>query len=235
MKRPEKPDMPQFWRTEVDYQSYLVYLSKKKELPQSSPPQEGFSWGVIDIFKISGAFVLLLLLYLVGCFVPLSLISSLIAWLVGAEARGEFRDAIWITLYVIIPVGLVWKARRGSKQERQIKKELENFELNNQELIVACEKWRAIEKAYTEDKAKWEEHQRQKELRAARKKKNYWVKMDGLKSEKEFASLLRKNGFNAKATKASGDEGIDIVGKTLDGEPLVVQCKAWKAPVPAPT
>jgi restriction endonuclease Mrr len=95
------------------------------------------------------------------------------------------------------------------------------------------EKYQNDHENYLSAQRDWEHFETRKQKALARKEKDYWLKMDGLKFEKEFASLLRRNGFSAKATKPSGDEGIDIVG-TLEGEPLVVQCKAWKNPVGAP-
>lgn len=53
---------------------------------------------------------------------------------------------------------------------------------------------------------------------------------DGHDYEHFVAGLLRKNGWTARVTKASGDQGCDIVGQ--HGSLLVVfQCKLYSGPV----
>ncbi|WP_324732452.1 restriction endonuclease [Pseudomonas paeninsulae] len=44
------------------------------------------------------------------------------------------------------------------------------------------------------------------------------------------AKILRDNGWNARVTKASGDQGIDIIA-TLGGIKAVLQCKKYSKPV----
>ncbi len=48
--------------------------------------------------------------------------------------------------------------------------------------------------------------------------------------EEYCAELLRQGGWDAKATKASGDQGIDIEG-TIDNISVVFQCKKFSQPV----
>jgi len=70
-----------------------------------------------------------------------------------------------------------------------------------------------------------------------------WHKMTGVEFENFIINHLRQQGFSAQATKASGDEGIDILavwqGNTSDGESLIsnlahgrkylIQCKRYDA------
>jgi len=44
------------------------------------------------------------------------------------------------------------------------------------------------------------------------------------------ADLLRKSGWNARATKASGDQGVDVIADR-DGVRVVLQCKRYTSPV----
>ena len=56
-----------------------------------------------------------------------------------------------------------------------------------------------------------------------------WCEMDGLVFEREFAKLLRNHGWSVRATKGSGDGGIDIEGTDSTGVHVAIQCKWWKS------
>ncbi|MEH3145864.1 MAG: restriction endonuclease [Methylobacterium frigidaeris] len=53
---------------------------------------------------------------------------------------------------------------------------------------------------------------------------------DGIAYERYCAALLERAGWHARATRASGDQGADVVAE-LDGLRLVVQCKRYARPV----
>ncbi|GJD49240.1 hypothetical protein OPKNFCMD_1970 [Methylobacterium crusticola] len=53
---------------------------------------------------------------------------------------------------------------------------------------------------------------------------------DGLAYERFCAALLERAGWNARTTRAAGDQGADIVAER-DGVRLVVQCKRYAKPV----
>lgn len=73
---------------------------------------------------------------------------------------------------------------------------------------------------------------RQKEAQLARMRtKNYWFSMDGHRFEKEMGKLYEKLGYCVTVTPESGDGGIDLLLKK-DGITSIVQCKAYKQPVP---
>jgi hypothetical protein len=63
-----------------------------------------------------------------------------------------------------------------------------------------------------------------------RSRRDWWLRLSGLKFEIELARLLRALGWEATPTRASGDGGIDIVGQR-DGVKFIVQCKNHKSPV----
>ena len=48
--------------------------------------------------------------------------------------------------------------------------------------------------------------------------------------EQAVADLLRRDGWDARHTKASGDQGADVLASRA-GRRLVVQCKLWSQPV----
>jgi restriction endonuclease Mrr len=62
----------------------------------------------------------------------------------------------------------------------------------------------------------------------AQQRLEYWDELDGHDFEREFADLLRRNGWVANETRKSGDAGIDIEAKDLEGLSVVIECKRWK-------
>ena len=73
-----------------------------------------------------------------------------------------------------------------------------------------------------------------KEFEERRKQHEYWTSLDPYIFEKEIAWLFEKQGYIAKTTKGSGDEGIDIHLKKVSGtndKKGIVQCKRHKAKI----
>ncbi|MBN2182729.1 MAG: restriction endonuclease [Sedimentisphaerales bacterium] len=58
----------------------------------------------------------------------------------------------------------------------------------------------------------------------------YWKSLRGIKLEKAIAELYNKIGYSVQMTKASGDEGIDLILSKKD-ETIVVQCKGHEKPI----
>lgn len=58
-----------------------------------------------------------------------------------------------------------------------------------------------------------------------------FVPMTGIEYEELCAEILRKRGFQVTLTKASGDQGIDIIA-WRDGIKYGIQCKYYKGSVP---
>lgn len=54
--------------------------------------------------------------------------------------------------------------------------------------------------------------------------------MDGDQFERYCSLTLNKYGWNAKVTKASGDQGIDVIAE-MNGMTVVFQCKRYSQPV----
>lgn len=60
---------------------------------------------------------------------------------------------------------------------------------------------------------------------------------NGLDFERQVHALLKKMGFEAEVTRASGDGGIDIIAHSRDhitGGKYIIQCKDWSKPVGEP-
>ncbi|MBI5492764.1 MAG: restriction endonuclease [Deltaproteobacteria bacterium] len=60
---------------------------------------------------------------------------------------------------------------------------------------------------------------------------------NGLDFERQVHALLKKMGFEAEVTKASGDGGVDIIAQSKDhiiSGRYVIQCKDWSKPVGEP-
>lgn len=54
--------------------------------------------------------------------------------------------------------------------------------------------------------------------------------MDGITYEHHCANILAANGWTTTVTKATGDQGVDVIARRGDIK-LVVQCKRYSAPV----
>ncbi len=63
-----------------------------------------------------------------------------------------------------------------------------------------------------------------------RSRREWWSGLSGLRFELELARLFRALGWDATPTRASGDGGVDIVGKRA-GVKFIVQCKNHRLPV----
>ncbi len=61
-------------------------------------------------------------------------------------------------------------------------------------------------------------------------KRAFWLNLSGLAFEQQLADLYTRLGFSANVTKASGDEGVDIV-LTRNRKTIIVQCKQHSKPV----
>lgn len=58
----------------------------------------------------------------------------------------------------------------------------------------------------------------------------YWKSLRGTEFERALARLYRRMGYSVRQTKASGDEGIDLI-LSQEGKTTVVQCKGHEKPV----
>jgi Restriction endonuclease len=56
---------------------------------------------------------------------------------------------------------------------------------------------------------------------------SYWTSLRGRAFEIELAQLFRRLGHEATVTRASGDEGVDILVTRDNGASTIVQCKAY--------
>lgn len=60
-----------------------------------------------------------------------------------------------------------------------------------------------------------------------RQKFDFWSNLNGRQFEIEVANYFRKQGSDTTLTKATGDEGVDIILRK-NGQKIIVQCKAHK-------
>jgi hypothetical protein len=91
---------------------------------------------------------------------------------------------------------------------------------------------RIIREREEKEKRKAEEEKRLKERLERQKEENYWLGLSPFEFEEEVALRLKQSGMvdEAKVTKKSGDDGIDIWAKK-NGRDIIIQCKAYTAPV----
>lgn len=77
---------------------------------------------------------------------------------------------------------------------------------------------------------KFEQAKREYQAYLEKKKRDFWLNMDGYRFEIEVAKLYEKLGYKAKVTSKSADGGIDIILQKGD-ETIAVQCKHHSKPV----
>lgn len=68
-----------------------------------------------------------------------------------------------------------------------------------------------------------------KALAAERSKIAYWSSLPWRELEHRIAALFRAKGYNAHATPASGDKGVDVIAQSGQ-EKIVIQCKQYAKP-----
>ncbi|WP_150240951.1 restriction endonuclease [Nocardiopsis quinghaiensis] len=58
-------------------------------------------------------------------------------------------------------------------------------------------------------------------------------RMSGTEFEEHVARLMRVHGYTAVTVVGGADDGgVDVLGRTPDGQAVAVQCKRWHHPVP---
>ena len=60
--------------------------------------------------------------------------------------------------------------------------------------------------------------------------RSWWWKLDGWEFEEEVAKVFRLNGYRARVTRKTGDDGVDVI-MYKDKDKIIVQCKHYVNPV----
>lgn len=242
MERPQKPDLSKYGITAEDLKAY----KKLREL-EGKPESKGSLWAAFPAYILFALFAVIptafmcvvIYVFLVMIFFALLIVGIVfgIEWLdflhtAEHPMQSNTVENYWWVLPVLVYVGMhiplfydAVKTRRETANAEQeilhIRKQL------SREVVELCEKWSADYEKYDYRLREYRRHRDKKRAEKRRQEESFWSGLSGRAFEKEFAGLLRKKGYKAKATKSSGDDGIDVVG-SKDGVPLVVQCKAWK-------
>ncbi len=145
----------------------------------------------------------------------------------------------WVFWLVSVLVGLVWFWKK-----KQPKTPCRNCGAPNalgSGLCAACQAAATVERLRREREARESaareaERARQRadeeRLNALRTMESLHA-LSGIEFEDVIATLLAKLGCRVTRTRATGDEGIDLV-LHLEGVKLVVQCKRWRGDIGAP-
>lgn len=149
----------------------------------------------------------------IGCFLvfsalfPLALVRS--GQFHGGEALCSMLCPTLCAVLLIFITFICWSDRRANAELSQILYVTESEVSSYEKYLEGLSEWKA-------------------------KQQKFWEDMEGRKFEKAFADLLNKNGWNTKATKGSGDGGIDLDGSNPEGERVLIQCKWWSKPCGEP-
>jgi restriction endonuclease Mrr len=139
-----------------------------------------------------------------------------------------------------------WGGRLEEEErlEQVRKEEAERQEEEKRKEAARLEQVRREEAERRERLRKWEEERREQAKRQEAEKRqrieamlhrdrvrdqiNY---MSGPEFERFMADLLRQKGYAVQETKATGDQGVDLIVPDLDGKQVVIQLKRWTGPV----
>ena len=144
---------------------------------------------------------------------------------------------LWLSIYVAVKVArrirrrvLTWKRGRDPFRRTGI----------TQETVYRVTRFQAAERAWQESESKrlaeWrsrrEEEVRlaaEREREARRARANHWTSLTGVEFESELGEVYSRLGYEVTQTRATGDEGIDLILRR-PGEFVVVQCKQHGKP-----
>lgn len=106
------------------------------------------------------------------------------------------------------------------------------FFIKNQRIDPLGERYAKYLRKMEDYRSIIEELEYEKSLEIERQKAAYWFSLNGFEFEKEIEMLfIGQFGEDAVLrTKGTGDGGIDLI-ISVDGNKVIVQCKAHKAPV----
>ena len=123
-------------------------------------------------------------------------------------------------LVVALVIFLIWEL---CVDARESQKEAKWIDAAEAPPIASELELQMVDAFILEEQARDEENRKRSEASWTR-----WESMDGLVFEREFAQLLQQCGWNVKATKGSGDGGVDIEGTDPLGIRVAIQCKWWR-------
>jgi len=119
--------------------------------------------------------------------------------------------APFVTFQWAALAGFIWLTSAFSilALKKRIKGPINPALLSNQNYLRACEAYAAAQK---------------------RRSRTFWESLSGHEFEQELANLLNRAGHKSKVTRASGDEGVDILCQ-MEDETVVFQCKRYQGSV----
>jgi restriction system protein len=129
----------------------------------------------------------------------------------------RLQENLWLLLLSIILIPFVFFAGYGVNNyfREKIKSKQEAIFSQYKKIIEYQKSLKQYEKEHLEYLIEIEKH-----------KLDFWQKLSPYEFEAEVCILFSKNGFNAKLTKGSGDDGVDII-ITSNSELIFVQCKKY--------
>lgn len=167
----------------------------------------------------------------IGCLVFVVLLLAWFVILVAVSRNAD--DGLGLLLLASIPSALIamkvaekvnswvlaWRRARDPFRDTQIT-QLTAFQVGL---------FQSAELGWYESEAQRLADAIERERQAARTRADHWKKLSGVEFEFELGELYRRLGYEVSHTRATGDEGIDLVLRK-PGELVVVQCKQHGKP-----
>lgn len=144
---------------------------------------------------------------------------------------------LWLSIYVAAKV-----SRRVRKRVLTWKRGSDPFRRTGitRETVYRVTRFQAAEQAWQESEAKrlaeWRSEKQEevrlaveREREARRARADHWTSLTGVEFESELGEVYSRLGYEVTQTRATGDEGIDLILRR-PGELVVVQCKQHGKP-----
>ena len=147
--------------------------------------------------------------------------AYIVSGLFGSKATGV-AGLLVVAPIIVAPIWFFVSAIFLAREEFQRARRGDIYEEEPAHLRAIFQKLRLYEQAvstYQQDLGRYN-HRREQ----------YWKSLGGVVFENELAALYRKLGYAVETTKATGDEGIDLILRK-DGRTVLVQCKGHSRPI----
>jgi restriction endonuclease Mrr len=151
----------------------------------------------------------------------------------AGEGLGRISlPGIAVVAGIVAALGWLDRAERKREREEELKRQAEAERRRLEEQRHQEELKRLEEQRHQEELKRLEERERQRIESLLRRDAvgdeiNY---MSGVEFERFMADVFRQKGYGVQSTRASGDQGVDLL-LDIDDKKVAVQLKRWTAPV----
>jgi HJR/Mrr/RecB family endonuclease len=152
---------------------------------------------------------------------PCWAVAYTVSGLLGSRGTG-YAGLLVLAPLIIAPIWFFVSAIFLAKEEFERARRGDVYEQEPAHLHSVFQKVRLYEQAVSTYQQELARHNHRRE--------QYWKSLGGVVFENELAALYRKLGYGVETTKATGDQGIDLILRK-NGATVLVQCKGHSRPI----